>query len=216
MSEQENIKNGVIFNKQEKRFYSRMPWKSSPSLLRNNKHIAIAAHQNMKKKAHKHPDHPSMIKDTFQSMLDNQFIIKTENLPSGNGKSDGLRTHIMENTNCHFTVNTIVFKPSSQSTKTRITWDATRKTSKKGPSLNSLLMKGFPQYNISKMIINWRLKAFALSTDISKFFNRIAVDPIDRPYLNILWTESMEVEEVPQWYSMLVHTFGYQSTSAIA
>ena len=65
MSEQESIKNGLVFNKQEKRFYSRMPWKSSPSLLRNNKQIAITAHQNMKKKAHKHSDHPSMIKDTF-------------------------------------------------------------------------------------------------------------------------------------------------------
>ena len=66
------------------------------------------------------------------------------------------------------------------------------------------------------MLLNWKLKPYAFSTDISKFFNHIKVDPTDRPYLNILWTESLDPNEIPDCYTMLSHTFGYVSTSAIA
>ena len=216
ISQQQSIKDGIIFNKEEKRFYSPMPWRSSPSLLQNNRDIAAKAHHNMKKKAHKNKDHPPMVKETFQSMLDNKFVIKTSDLPQGNGTNDGLRRDITENKRSHFTVNTIVFKPSSTSTKTRITNDATRKTSKHSPSINSLLMTGNPQFNITNMLLSWRLKSYALSTDISKFFNRISVTPSDRKFLNILWTETFEIEDIPQWYTLLVHTFGYASTSGVA
>merc|ERR1712002_18427 len=110
-------------------------------------------------------------------MVDNKFVINTSDLPPGNGVNDGLRRHITDNPNSHFTVNTIVFKPSSTSTKTRITNDATRKTSKNSPSINSILMTGNPQLSITNMILSWRLKSHALSTDISKYLvadNKIA------------------------------------------
>ena len=71
----------MTFNEKEKCFYSRMPWKSSPSLLGNNTEVAIKSHQNLKRKAHKNELHPPMIKETFQSMLSNEFIIKTDLLP---------------------------------------------------------------------------------------------------------------------------------------
>ena len=216
ISEQEAIKNAMIFNEKERCFYSPMPWKSSPSILGNNTEVAIKSHQNLKKKAHRNELHPPMIKETFQSMLSNEFIIKTDLLPPGNGLDDGLRNHIQSIPNKHFTVNTIVYKPSSTSTKTRITWDGTRKTNRNSPPINSILMSGNPQYNLTKMLLNWKLRPFALSTDISKFFNRIKVQPKDRPYLNILWTESLDPNTLPDAYTMLSHTFGYASTSAIA
>ena len=78
ISEQESIKNDMTFNEKEKCFYSRMPWKSSPSLLGNNTDVPIKSHQNLKRKAHKNELHPPMIKETFQSMLSNEFIIKTD------------------------------------------------------------------------------------------------------------------------------------------
>ena len=193
-----------------------MPWKMSPKLLGNNRDVAIKAHQNVKTKAHKDKEHPPMVKQAFQSMLDNSFIIKTASLPPGNGISDGLRNHIENNPKRHYTVNTVVYKPSSTSTKTRITWDGSRKTSKHSPTINSLLMSGNPQYSLTKMILNWKLKTFALSTDISKFFNRIKVDPADRPFLNILWTESFDPKDTPEAFTMLSHTFGYISTSGVA
>ena len=65
------------------------------------------------------------------------------------------------------------------------------------------------------MLLNWKLRTFALSTDISKFFNRIKLDPIDRPHLNILWTESFDPKDPPEAYTMLSHTFGYICTSAV-
>ena len=95
ISEQESIKNAMTFNEKEKCFYSRMPWKSSPSLLRNNKDVAIKSHQNLKRKAHKNELHPPMIKETFQSMLNNEFIVKTDLLPPGNGVDDVIQTNII-------------------------------------------------------------------------------------------------------------------------
>ena len=217
ISEQESIKNSMVFNEKEKCFYSRMPWKLSQSLLGNNTDIAIKAHQSMKKKAHKDKSHPPMIKETFQSMINNGFIVKTNLLPPGNGIVDGLRNHIQGNTNKHYTVNTVVYQPSSTSTKMRITWDGSRKTSKNSLPINSFLMSGNPQYNLTKRLLKWKLKPHALSTDISKFFfNRIKVDPVDRPYLNILWTESLDPNELPDSCKMLSHTFGYAYTNAIA
>ena len=103
ISEQEAIKNAMIFNEKERCFYSPMPWKSSPSILGDNTEVAIKSHQNLKKKAHRNESHPPMIKETFQSMLSNEFIIKTDLLPPGNGLDDGLRNHIQSVPNKHFT-----------------------------------------------------------------------------------------------------------------
>ena len=77
-------------------------------------------------------------------------------------------------------------------------------------------MAGVPQYSLVKTLLNWRLKKVGVSTGISKFFNRIVLAPQDRKFFNQLWTESMDPNDLPEFFILLVHTFGYKSNSKIA
>ena len=77
-------------------------------------------------------------------------------------------------------------------------------------------MSGFPDYNLVRSLTFWRLNNFAASTDIGKFFNKICLFPEDRQYLSMIFTEEFGLQDVPEWFVLLVHSFGYTSTSAIA
>ena len=94
--------------------------------------------------------------------------------------------------------------------------DGSRRTAKNGVTINRALMSGNPNYNLVRSLVAWRLKAFAAPTDISKFFNRIMLYPEDRQYISMMFTQSFDLEDPREWYVILVHTFGYSSTSAIA
>ena len=214
-TEDDQIKNCISFNEKESRFYSKIPWSQNPKIIQSNMSIATKSHIALLKKASKDPESIALARESFQSMQDNGFLIKTSKLPFGSG-NDGLQTDIITNKNIHVTPKTFVKKLSSTSTKLRVAWDASRTTTQNKFSLNDILLGGIPQYSLVKTLLNWRLKKVAVSTDISKFFNRIILHPQDRKYFNLLWTESMDPNDAPELFTLLVHTFGYKSTSKIA
>ena len=77
-------------------------------------------------------------------------------------------------------------------------------------------MGGFPDYSLVRSLTFWRLNNFGGSTDISKFFNKICLFPQDRQYLSMLFSEEFGLEDVPEWFVLLTHSFGYISSSAVA
>lgn len=80
-----------------------------------------------------------------------------------------------------------VIKESSTSTKLRVVFDASRKTTT-GKSLNDMLIVGPTiQSDIVTIIINWRFHRIAFIADVQKMYLQVKVDQRDIDMQRILW-----------------------------
>ncbi|XP_058827982.1 uncharacterized protein LOC131687905 [Topomyia yanbarensis] len=93
-----------------------------------------------------------------------------------------------------------VVKESSTTTKVRVVFDASCKTSS-GVSLNDVLLVGpVIQEDLRSIILRSRTKQIMLVSDVEKMFRQINVSPQDRPLQCILWratlTDKIDIYEV--------------------
>ena len=107
-SEQDYIRSCVKFNKKEKRFYAKLPWKLDPKLLQGNYSVALKSHIQAKRKAYKNPENPPLPKEAFTQMLERGTCTSVSKLSLGNGTSDGLQDHLKSIKDPHLTVNQMV------------------------------------------------------------------------------------------------------------
>lgn len=85
-------------------------------------------------------------------------------------------------------------KESSSTTKVRIVFDASCKTSS-GLSLNDIQMTGAKlQDNLFDIVLRFRTQRIALSADIVKMYRQILIHPDDQKYQRLLWRESPQEE----------------------
>lgn len=83
-----------------------------------------------------------------------------------------------------------VIKESSQTTKVRVVFDGSAKSTT-GISLNECLMTGPTiQDDLLTLILRFRLHNYVLTGDIEKMYRQCLVRPEDRKYLRILWKEN--------------------------
>ncbi|XP_055522612.1 uncharacterized protein LOC129716801 [Wyeomyia smithii] len=83
-----------------------------------------------------------------------------------------------------------VFKTTSSTTKTRVVFDASCRTSS-GYSLNDTLFVGpVVQEDLVSIVMRFRSKAIALVADIEKMYRQIGVHPDDQPLQKILWRKN--------------------------
>ena len=97
-----------------------------------------------------------------------------------------------EHKRIHYLPHHAVIREEKQTTKLRIVYDASAKST--GPSLNDCLYVGpaFGQ-SIMDILLRFRLQKVALVADIEKAFLMISVDE-DRDVLRFLWIEDIESE----------------------
>uniref|UniRef100_W8AT37 Reverse transcriptase domain-containing protein n=1 Tax=Ceratitis capitata TaxID=7213 RepID=W8AT37_CERCA len=80
-----------------------------------------------------------------------------------------------------------VIREGSTTTKLRVVFDASAKTSN-GRSLNDVMYTGPKlQRDIFDIILKWRLWKFVVTADVEKMFRQIKVHKEDQQYQNILW-----------------------------
>lgn len=90
----------------------------------------------------------------------------------------------------YFLPHHCVLKPLSSSTKLRVVFDASCKTST-GVSLNDLLHSGPKlQDDLFVILLRFRLFRYVLTGDIQKMFREVCVDEKDTNYQLILWRSS--------------------------
>ena len=107
-----------------------------------------------------------------------------------------------------------VAKTSSTTTKLRIVFDASAKTSS-GWSLNDSLAAGPVLYpKLAEVLIRFRGHRVAVSGDISKMFREILLDPEDQQYHRFWWRPTKE--EPPRVYCMNRLTFGVTCSPFLA
>lgn len=99
-----------------------------------------------------------------------------------------------------------VVRSDSMTTKLRVVFDASSKTTN-GNSLNDKLMPGPNlQADLQQILMRFRTYEFVLTADVTSMFRQILVDPRDRKLQLILWRE--EVTQSPQLYQLNTVTYG--------
>lgn len=107
-----------------------------------------------------------------------------------------------------------VIKDSSRTTKLRVVFDASMKTST-GISLNDTLMKGpCIQDTIFEILTRFRIHTIAFTADIAKMYRCIKVHPEDAKYQRIVWRDKPDQELVH--YELSTLTYGTTPASFIA
>ncbi|XP_058448801.1 uncharacterized protein LOC131428773 [Malaya genurostris] len=107
-----------------------------------------------------------------------------------------------------------VLKPDSTTTKLRVVFDASCRTST-GFSLNDALMVGpVVQDDLLNIIIRFRLHRYALVADIAKMYRMVQVQPADQPLQRILWRESPD--QPIKTYQLTTVTYGTASAPYLA
>ncbi|XP_052871044.1 uncharacterized protein LOC128276627, partial [Anopheles cruzii] len=107
-----------------------------------------------------------------------------------------------------------VFKESSTTTKTRVVFDASCKTSS-GYSLNDILLVGpVIQKDLLSLLLKFRTHAIALVGDIEKMYRQIRVQEVDQPLQRIVWRENQA--EPISTYQLRTVTYGTSSAPYVA
>lgn len=107
-----------------------------------------------------------------------------------------------------------VIKSSSLTTKLRVVFDASAKSSS-GLSLNDALLVGPTiQDDVFRLVTRFRSHAYVLTADIEKMFRQIMVDPDDAVYQKILWRDNPN--EAVRTYQLKTVTYGTASAPFLA
>ncbi|XP_070068167.1 uncharacterized protein [Drosophila takahashii] len=107
-----------------------------------------------------------------------------------------------------------VLRPQSLTTKLRVVFDASAKSSS-GVALNEILMVGPTiQQDLITTLLSFRLNRYALSGDISKMYRQFVVDERDRKFQLILWRENDT--DMLQIYQLNTVTYGVSAAPFLA
>ncbi|XP_055584679.1 uncharacterized protein LOC129737541 [Uranotaenia lowii] len=107
-----------------------------------------------------------------------------------------------------------VFKEASTTTKVRVVFDASCKTTS-GYSLNDMLLVGpVVQQDLLSITLRFRTKAIALVADIEKMYRQVNLHPDDQPFHRILWRENPS--EPLDTYELRTVTYGTASAPYLA
>ena len=80
-----------------------------------------------------------------------------------------------------------VIKTASETTKVRVVFDASAKTST-GISLNEVLLIGSTiQNTIFEQVLRFRTHKYVITADIKKMYRQVLVHPDDRKFQKIFW-----------------------------
>ena len=99
--------------------------------------------------------------------------------------------------NHYYVPHHAVFKESSTTTKLRVVFDGSAKTSS-GVSLNDILMIGpVLQPNIFDLLIRFRLYKFGLTADVAKMYRQTALAKRGRRFHRLLWCDTAKSIQTP-------------------
>lgn len=141
--------------------------------------IAKKRFLNLEKRFEKNPDLFLPYKD---------FI--DEYLSLGHGKYVPLELQNENNENKYFLPHHCVIKEASATTKLRVVFDGSCKSTT-GYSLNDVMFKGYQvQPDLFDILSRFRLYKYALTCDIEKMFRQVRINPCQVFLQNILWRDN--------------------------
>lgn len=171
------------------KYMVRLPLKSliDPTLtIGRSRQMALNRFHQLDRKLQRNPS----LKEKYSHGIDEYFqlhqavpVVTTEDQHCSRSTSD--RPFVRSCVLPHHAV----IKEDSLTTKVRIVFDASAKTSN-GRSLNDILCIGPAlQNDLSTVLLNWRLCKYVFCTDMQKMYRCIDMHPDDINYQRILWKD---------------------------
>ena len=118
------------------------------------------------------------------------------------------------NSKAYYLPHHAVFKECSSTTKLRVVFDGSAKSSN-NVSLNELLLVGpMLQQDIRNVILRWRRHKICFVADIKMMYRQILIDDADANYQRIVW-RSHETDEIKE-YKLRTVTYGTSSAPYLA
>lgn len=177
------------------RFILRLPLKGKISELGDSRDIAEKRLRAVERKLDKNV----MLKDAYT-----KFLQEYESL----GHMSNVEDH-KETENANYLPHHAVTKATSTTTKVRVVFDASCKTSS-GKSLNDILLVGPTiQNTLFNIVTRFRQHTYVITADINKMYRQVLLQPHQRDLQKILWrSPSGEIQ------SFRLNTITYDLASA--
>ncbi|XP_061388720.1 uncharacterized protein LOC133323837, partial [Musca vetustissima] len=177
-----------------------LPKKLDTHMLGDSYDRALHRFKNLEKKLSKMPDTKKKYVDFMKEYLDLQHMSLVKNIP--------------QDTRAFFLPHHCVQKEDSTTTKLRVVFDGSAKSTS-GISLNDILYAGPTiQPKLFNTLLRFRLFRVALSGDISKMYRCVRVNPPDDYLQCILWRNN--TEEDIQVYKLDTVTYGTKPAAFLA
>lgn len=158
------------------RYIVSLPFKDNSQPLGNSRKAAIARLMQMENKFRRNPE----LAENYSKFMKEYFDLGHMELVSA---SDKPRLQ----SDCFYLPHHAVLKESSTSTKLRVVFDGSCKTSS-GVSLNDNLSIGPSiQDSLVSILLRWRKHKIVLIADIEKMYRQIKVKPNDSNFQRIVW-----------------------------
>lgn len=196
----ENLFNKTTSRDIDGKYIVPLPFRDDVNKLGQSREMAVQRFLSNEKKRERQPNINIQYQEFIQEYYDLGHMEKVPRLEL-NSKSFFLPHH-------HIT------QESSQTTKLRVVFDGSAKTTS-SLSLNDLLMVGPTlQKDLFDLLIRFRTFKYVLSADITKMYRMIKIHKDDRDMQRILWRKSSncELEE----YRLTTVTYGTASAPYLA
>ncbi|XP_053968194.1 uncharacterized protein LOC128869650 [Anastrepha ludens] len=157
------------------RLQVRLPFKTDRKLLGHSYETAARRFQALERRTLKDPVLRKMYLDFMQEYLELGHMSPPNNRPSS-------EPH-------YFIPHQCVLRPQSTTTKLRVVFDASSRTSTQ-VALNETLMVGpIVQEELFSTLLRFRLHKYAMTADITKMYRQILVHEDDRNFQLIVWRQ---------------------------
>ncbi|KAG7188080.1 hypothetical protein KM043_015930 [Ampulex compressa] len=180
------------------RFVVKLPFKSEKlSQLGESRNVALKRFHNLERKLNRQPS----LKKEYSQFIREYRELGYMRLVPEEGMSRAVAAYYMP--------HHAVVKQSSLTTKLRVVFDASCKSSS-GISLNHALMVGPTlQQDLMSILARFRTFAYVLMGDIEKMYRQVLVDQSQTSLQRILWREN--TDEKVRAYELLTVTYGANS-----
>ncbi|XP_063924727.1 uncharacterized protein LOC135138680 [Zophobas morio] len=182
------------------RFIVRLPIKNNKINIGNSRNAALKRFFSLERNLIKNPH----VKTNYVD-----FMLEYQNL----NHMEYLSQPPNDN-NCVYLPHHAVQKESSTTTKLRVVFDASAKTSNKQSLNDNLLAGAVLQQDLFSIIVRFRTFQYVLNADIAKMYRQIKIHPNDTNYQLVLWRN--HPSEPLNTYRLLTLTYGTKPASFIA
>ena len=181
------------------RFVVKLPFKEPPNLLGESRNLALKRFYYLEKRLRNNIKLRENYTACMEEYIQLGHMRPVEDSP---GQAN------------YYIPHHAVFKENSSSTKLRVVFDASMKTTN-GTALNQILFVGpVVQPELMSIIIRFRFHKYVFSADITKMYRQIWLHPDHTQFQKIFWRKAHEDEL--KTYELRTVTFGVSSAPFLA
>lgn len=183
------------------RFIVELPFRMDPNCLGRSMEQALSRFLSMERKLQRDPDLSKEYKEFMKEYIDLGHMSLLDDPVILPGQYFYIPHHA-------------VFKATSSTTKLRVVFDASMKSSS-NVSLNDALMTGsILQQDLFDILLRFRLHIVVVTADVAKMYRQVLINERDRHFQRILWRDSPN--KSLQHYVLNTVTYGTGPASFLA